>query len=267
MVNRFKILLVGLCALSMLSCIGVHEEEDDIITVPVVDPEQGGSAEGTRFYHRILACDYTASWCLYCPNMAATLAEAKKERPGRIIEIAIHQYDSMEAPESASLVAQFSVNSFPMLIFDMDATTKLQDHSTKLITDYIDKTTPLDAGGIAIDATSKESLTVKVTSAANGDYKLLVALLEDGIVEDQVGYGPGYVNNAVLCEMLSKNDGTPIGKLNKGEETVDHFSLNKAENKRVLVSLLKQDINGNWLSNNVAQCNTNAKIDYLYEQD
>ncbi|MBQ6747092.1 MAG: Omp28-related outer membrane protein [Bacteroidaceae bacterium] len=266
MTNRLKIMLVGLCALSMLSCVGVHED-DDIISAPTVDTEQGGSATGTRFYHRILTYEYTASWCQYCPNMAAALAEAKKERSGRIIEIAIHQYDSMEAPESASLVAQFSVNSFPLLVFDMDATTKLQDHSTKLITDYIDKTVPLDAGGIAIDATSKESLTIKVTSAAKGDYKLLVALLEDGIIENQVGYGPGYVNNAVLCKMLSENEGTSLGKLNKGEETEAHFTLTETENKRIVVSLLKQDINGNWLSNNVAQCNTNAKIDYLYEQD
>ena len=72
-------MLVGLCALSMLSCVGVHED-DDIISAPTVDTEQGGSATGTRFYHRILTYEYTASWCQYCPNMAAALAEAKKER-------------------------------------------------------------------------------------------------------------------------------------------------------------------------------------------
>ena len=94
--------------------------------------------------------------------MTAALIAAKEERPGRIIEIAIHQYDSMEAPESTALVTLFEASSFPLLVFDMDINTKLQEQSTKAITDYVDKTVAFIAGGIAIDATSKETLTVTI---------------------------------------------------------------------------------------------------------
>lgn len=92
-------------------------------------------------------------------------------------------------------------------------------------------------------------------------------MLEDGIIEEQAGYGSGYVNNAVLCKMLSEVDGTPIGKLKEGEEVITYFDMTASEDKRIVVCLLKQDNYGNWFSNNVAQCRINEKTVYKYEQD
>lgn len=263
-----KRLFLILCVISfaVCGCVGVHED-DDIIPVPVIDPEDGSVDIGTRFFHRSLAFDFTASWCQYCPKMAATLASAKLARPGRIIDIAIHQFDTMEAGESGELVERFKASSFPVVVFDLDASTWMQSPSEQSMLEHVDWIVPLAASGIAIDASSQDSLRIKVKAAIEGIYRIAVAVVEDGIVEEQAGYGPGYVNNSVLRSFLGGVDGNDLGSLKAGQEARLAFPAASGKDCRIVAYILKQDAGGAWRVDNVAQCAVGKIIEYRYEQD
>ena len=223
-----KILAI-LALLACFSCVGQKEDPDYVYPEDIVEPEPGGEAEGSRFFHRVLALEFTATWCQYCPNMTEALEKARKERPGRILDIAVHYSDEMSSVASDGLVNRYKVSAFPTVILDLDPATRFNRQDPEIFTDYVDGTAESEACGLALESVLKDgvlSLTVKVSAAAEGEYSVGAALVEDGIVADQTGAGPGYVNNAVLRGFLGDGgpDGTPAGKLKKGEETTVKFS-------------------------------------------
>ena len=103
------------------ACVGQKEDPEEepgpVDPGTVVDPGTG-SEEGTRPFHRILALEFTASWCQYCPNMAAALSEAMVARPGRIVDMAVHQYDEVSPAEADAIVTLFKASGFPQMVFD-----------------------------------------------------------------------------------------------------------------------------------------------------
>ena len=248
-------------------CVGIHEEEEEIV-VPVIDPEDGSADIGTRFFHRVFVFEYTATWCQYCPNMNEALEEARSLRPGRIVPVAVHQYDEMSAKVCDTIVSHFSVTGFPHLVFDYDAKSKIQRQETALITAYVDQALPATACGIGIDAQQAGSVTVKVKVAEAGEYALSVFLVEDGIVARQTGAGDNYVNNAVLRSALTASfAGEPIGTLAAGEEVTRSFPVGSGEHLRVVACVLKRGAEDAFRAVNAAQCALNQKVDYRYEPD
>lgn len=255
------------CLWFVAGCVGQHEpEEPDII--PVIDPEDGSADIGTRFFHRVLAYEFTATWCQYCPNMAFALDSAKRLRPGRIVEMAVHQYDEMSAAVCDSIVSHFAISSFPHVVFDFDGASRVQRQEVGLLTDYVDGALSHPACGLAIDAASPGVVTIRVKAAEAGEYRLSAAWVEDGIVARQTGYGDGYVNNAVIRSSLTASyEGEPLGFLAAGEETVRSYPVADVGNGRIVAFVLQRQDNGGWLSVNAGQCAFGNQQSYRYEQD
>ena len=269
---RARFSIIGCLALTLLgfwlleACVGVHEEV--IQPVPVIDPEDGSADIGTRFFHRVFVFDFTATWCQYCPDMARALEEVKRTRPGRVVEIAVHQYDDMSAMVCDTIVASFPYHGFPAVVFDYDAATYQQKTDTTLLLAYVDKTVPAAACGIAIDARDTAQVQVKVQAVESGQYRLAVALVQDGIVARQTGAGDNYVNNAVLLGYLSASfRGDELGWLDAGTECTRTYAAEAGENRRIVASLLRQCSDGTYVAAGAAQCRLNQQIDYRYEQD
>lgn len=265
-----KRILAILALLACFSCVGQKEDPDYVYPEDVVDPEPGGQAEGSRFFHRVLVLDFTATWCQYCPNMAAAIEEARKERPGRIQEIAVHYSDEMSSVASDGVVSRYKVSSFPTAILDLDPDTRFNRQDASIFTDYVDSTAGLEACGLALESSLKDgvlSLSVTVKAAGEGEYSVGAAVVEDGIVADQTGAGPGYVNNAVLRSFLGDGglDGTPAGKLKAGDETTVKFSRSfdgPQARTRLVVFAMKD---GKVLNTSVCALNDNKA--YEYETD
>ena len=262
--------LAILSMLACFSCIGQKEDPDYIYPEDVTDPEPGGQAEGSRFFHRVLALEFTATWCQYCPNMAEALEDARKERPGRIQEIAVHYIDEMSSATSEGVVARYSVSAFPTVILDLDPSTSFTRQEASLFMDYVDNALKLEACGLAAESTLKDgllSLSVKLKAAEEGTYSVGVAVVEDGITANQIGAGPGYVNNAVLRQFLGDGglDGTPAGSLKKDEEATVSFngSFSGPEDHTRLVIFAIQD---GKVSNTII-CTLNEQKGYEYETD
>jgi thiol-disulfide isomerase/thioredoxin len=264
-----KILAI-LALIACFSCVGQKEDPDYVYPEDGTDPEPGGQAEGSRFFHRVLALEFTATWCQYCPNMAAALEEARKERPGRIQEIAVHYSDEMSSVTSDGVVSRYKVSAFPTAILDLDPSTRFTKQDKAIFMDYVDRTAELDACGLALESSFKDgllSLSVKLKAAAEGEYSVGAALVEDGIVADQTGAGPGYVNNAVLRAFLGDGglDGTPAGKLKKDEESTVMFSRafdGPEARTRLVVFAIKDGT-----VSNTSVCTLNDNKAYEYEAD
>lgn len=265
-----KRILAILALLACFSCVGQKEDPDYIYPEDVTDPEPGGQAEGSRFFHRVLVLDFTATWCQYCPNMAAAIEEARKERPGRIQEIAVHYSDEMSSVASDGVVSRYKVSSFPTAILDLDPDTGFNRQDASIFTDYIDNTVGTETCGLAMESSLKDgvlSLSVTVKAAGDGEYSVGAAVVEDGIIADQTGAGPGYVNNAVLRSFLGGGglDGTPAGRLKSGEETKVTFSKpfdGPQARTRVVVYAMKD---GKVINTSVCTLNDNKA--YEYETD
>ena len=257
------LLLLAVCC----ACVGQKEDPDEIDPQGGVDP--GGATEGDRFYHRVLALDFTATWCQYCPNMTEALMTAKQQRPGRIVEIAVHYSDAMSAPESEILVQRFKVSAFPTALLDLDSDTRFTRQEAERFTTYVDKTEPLPTCGMALASSYKDgvlSLSLSVQAAAEGSYAVAAALVEDGIIADQAGAGSQYVNNAVLRGFLGEGmDGKSIGSLKAGEErtlTLSAQLKGLSDRIRIVAYVLRDGA-----VINADSCSLNETSGYEYEPD
>ena len=256
-----------------LGCVGQKEDPEE-----VEGPETGpvdnkvSSDEGTRPFHRVLALEFTATWCQYCPNMATALAQAQAARSGRIMEIAVHQYDEISPAEADDIVALFKASGFPQLVFDWDGSTMFNEQSPQRFLDYVDATVGNPTCNIAIDnsfADGKLQAKVSVKADAVAAYSVAAALVQDRIIVEQVGYGPGYSCMAVLREFLGAGmDGESLGTLEKDAEKSVSFTTeidlgNTPEEDFRVVAFVRKD--GRVV--NAITGALNGKTDYQYEKE
>lgn len=272
--HRILLLLIAAMVVTpvFFSCIGQKEDPEETV-VPEEDPEDGSMDSGTRFFRRTLALDFTASWCQYCPEMTLALKEAKQERPGRLVEICIHQNDEMGCKASDAVVKEFKVSAWPSMVFDLDHSTKFSEHSSGKMISYVDSKTG-DAPGVSVFSSIEGSTLsgeIRFTPAEDGEYCVGAVLVEDGIVASQMGAGENYVNNAVLREILLGEDifGESVGKVSKGEEKVKSFTSKtvspKADLRIVAYVMLKVDSKTTVI--NAEQCPAGEDKGYRYEKD
>ena len=216
-----KLFAIFAMGLALCACVGQKDDpEPDPVDPPTpVDPTPPDpTPESTVFFHRVLALEFTATWCQHCPHMAEAIEDALKERPGRIVTLAVHHWDDLEAEESDALVSAFGVEEYPTLFMDWNKKSVSTQADVSFITSYIDKVLETETCGIAAEASVTDgTLTVnaRVKSVAEGNYSMVLANVEDGIlVEYQQGYGENYTCNDVLRGFLDGGiEGKSLGTL------------------------------------------------------
>lgn len=261
-----------LLPLLLLACVGQKDDPEDWDPEPE-GPEMpaAGAENGSHFFRRALALEFTATWCQYCPNMADALEAAKRQHPDRFVEIAVHYADELAALESDGIVEQLNVLAYPTMIFDWNESTRFTQQDPLRIIDYMDQILERqeEASGIAVVSEVNNgvvTVSVSMTAASAGNYSLVAAFVEDDIRVTQTGAGANYPCNAVLRGFLSPGkEGKPTGTLKEGESFTAVFSAHvpEREDKTRVVAYILQ--NGNAV--NVAACDVNGKSDYTYEKD
>ena len=272
--KRKRIIPILLALLPVFfSCIGQKDDPEEIV-IPTEDPEDGSMDSGTRFFQRSLALEFTASWCQYCPMMGEALHEAKEERPGRIVEICVHQNDEMSIKAADDIVKEFKVSAWPSMVFDLDHSTKFTEHSSERMTRFVDSKSGEALCGIAVQSTlDGKNLkgSVSITASTEGDYSVCAIIVEDGILASQMGAGDNYVNNSVLKGFLIGNDifGESVGHLGSGKETTKEFSfeVEKEDGKYRIVAYVVQQDSGKRTAVNAEQCKAGEEKGYRYEKD
>ncbi len=141
---------------------------------------------------KVLIEDYTGTWCGYCGGMAYIVEEVTKQHKNAI-PVALHygnrgrQKDPFHFRETGRMIEFFKVNGFPTL--KLNRNTYVND-IMKQTEEALSKEVNL---GLAISSSlSDQDLTVKVkvhyTSKGDGTNKLVVYLLENGLVAPQANY-------------------------------------------------------------------------------
>lgn len=189
-----------------------------------------------NFVKRVLIEDYTGTWCGNCPrvNHAVELARAQTDK---IVTVGIHRSSSNPADanydpynyDTSELEAILNMSGYPKAL--LNRMTRWQPLEQNNIPQVINLTQGENPKlGIAMDASvvgSTINLETKVKFSKDfSNLKLVVYVLENGLIYDQVNYtnfytGPGTISNflhdhvlkACLTPLLGENiTNTTVGQ-------------------------------------------------------
>ncbi|RXR31835.1 hypothetical protein EQG68_09185 [Flavobacterium piscinae] len=177
-----------------------------------------------NFVKRVLIEDYTGTWCGNCPrvNHAIELARAQTDK---IVTVGIHRSSSNPADasydpynfDSSELEGILNMSGYPKAL--LNRMTRWQPLEQNNITQVINLTQGENPKlGIAMDVSivgSTLNLETKVKFSKDfSNIKLVVYVLENGLIYDQVNYtnfftGPGTISN-FLHDHVLRNCLTPL---------------------------------------------------------
>lgn len=155
----------------------------------------------SEFYHRSLFMRFTATWCVWCPLMHATIVHAMEMYPDKLSPVALHVSTSDLAFTAVSpLSSQFHVYGIPTGIVDgrTDIPNEGVEIASPLIIKASKETESLYGTKTGIEVSSvvsgrDVSIDLVVYAKMAGTYKLTVFLLEDGIPYSQIGADGGFM--------------------------------------------------------------------------
>jgi hypothetical protein len=188
-----KILLFGL--LVFVGC------EDDTASFEI-------SKVPSTFTKKVLIEEFTGAWCGYCPDGAYIVNNLINDNDGRVVGVALHAGnptgDAMEIEHTNYLEATYQNTGFPSGMVDrvtVNGSTSLnRGYWEFFANDQLLKTAVC---GLAIlSEVNGKNATVEVhagfNSTLNGDYRLNVYLIEDGVTGEGYGYDQRNYDNTVV---------------------------------------------------------------------
>ena len=167
------------------------------ISLAVVDP----STLPASFSKKAVVEDFTGAWCGYCPRVsyAASLVE---EQTDKVFVVGVHNGDQMANNFGRSLESEYNITGFPTAYIDRATTWTYPEPSN--IDEAINAAEGTVDVGLAIESSLTESiLDFKVYQGFlenMTDVKLVVFVLEDGILADQVNYTSYYGGGSTVTD-------------------------------------------------------------------
>ena len=241
------------------SCQGIHSDWDEFQKEPELEPEP----EPETALSHALVFYFTGTWCTYCPNMSKSLNKVNEMLSGRLITISVHKDDNYSIGFENDFCKRFSVNSFPSAIMNYEPTVfgnneEILFQAANRHLESVKKPCTITITPIT-DSPTKAQVTVKI--AESSKYKIIAALMQDGIKGFQVGQGSDYTFNNVVRAFATSPDGDPLIAAD-GSETISEgatVSLNisasydSADGCYWTVAVLKENDKGIFLVNNAAK--------------
>lgn len=157
----------------------------------------------------VLVEDYTGTWCGWCPRVSEAIRLLKLESD-KISVVAIHVGDNMEIAAANTLTSTFGVNSYPHVKLNRNSQWGGdQPNTLSVVTNLTNSPKKL---GLALESSlDKRTLSLK-TKVQFGfpynDLKLVVYILENGIIADQTNF-TSYFSD---LEVYTAGNGNPISK-------------------------------------------------------
>ena len=189
------------------------------VTITATDP--GASP----FSQKILVEDFTGTWCGYCPRVGIKLEQYTAAKPNCIV-VANHGGQGTTDPylfqHHYGMASTFQLTGYPGAYLNRagfwnENNSQLDMEFNKRAPLGIAFTTSLNGTDVSVTTKVKFDVTTSI------DMKLVVFLVEDGIVYPQVNYGynyngftgspiPNYVHNATLRKTATDVYGDAIDK-------------------------------------------------------
>lgn len=237
----------------------------------------------TEFTSKVLAHDFTGTWCGFCAATLLGLHAQEAKFPGKLIPIEVHAGGSGSGGSGADVfdfpnAAPFDVNAYPSLWYNFDR--NYEYFADADIATYVSKKIKT---GLSINYdTDGGKVTVKVKSDTmlNGR-KLAVYVVEGGLKADQANYdndnpsSPAYQKGAVIKDFDYHNvaratlSESPLGDVissAQDNELVKEFKLEglsskvkDMKNTKIVAVLL--DGAGKYINAQSAVANENKDFD------
>ena len=240
-----KILIFGLLVFA-----GCEDEPDDFQVSKVP----------SAFTKKVLIEEFTGAWCGYCPDGAHIVESIINVNNGKVVGVSLHDGDAMEVAHTNILETTYQNTGYPSGMvdrFSVNGSTCLNRGYWESVANAQLSETAV-CGLAIISEVNGQNATVEVhagfNSTFNGDYRLSVYLIEDGVTGTGYGYDQrnyynteaespfydlgdpivGYEHNHTLRAVLSESLGdaiSPSSLVSGGEHietyTVDLSSYNK----------------------------------------
>ena len=255
------------------------------VTIPELpaDPQP----ENMMFNHRILLLQHTGTYCSNCPNLMSSLKELSlmEEYIAKYQHVAAHSYNQEGDPAysqaAANLSQAFCDGYYPELTFNLTRENTGTSLSVSTITGMIDRLHKEAADvGIAAAASLSDKtvgVNVQIKAAVDGQYRVAVWVLEDGIRGKQEGATEDWMNthsNAV--RVMAGNTlnlriyGEKMGELQVGQTAEKSFTVSldescKPENCKVLVVINAAGSDGRYDLANCVVCPIGGSVTYDYK--
>lgn len=160
-----------------------------------------------RFKKNVLVEDYTGTWCGWCPRVAYGI-ELVEQQTDQAVIVAIHRgnssgayYDPFNYPAEA-LEDMINLGGYPTAM--LNRTTEWTYPEPSNVNQVVNLTGDQAELGLAITPTlSGNTMNIDVNVKFGEDYsssnlKLVVYILEDGLIQDQVNYTSYYGGGSTL---------------------------------------------------------------------
>ncbi len=202
----------------------------DAFMLPVTDETAPGA-----FAKNALIEDYTGTWCGWCPRVsyAIELVEAETDR---VYAVAVHSGDPMQNSYGATLDNIYVTSGYPTAVLNRDADwTYPEPSNVAQATSLATGTTSL---GLSVNSLLKgNELEVYVSTAfaqSTPGAKLVVLILEDGIIASQANYTsyyggvdplPQFEHNHTLRHSITNVLGDAIADTSANSKTNQVFNI------------------------------------------
>ncbi len=135
---------------------------------------------------KVLVEDFTGAWCGWCPRLSYKLEEAVIANPN-IIPVAVHYNDAMSYTFVNELMNNYNITIFPSGLLNRST---LWNEKQIALDNLLGKLSRIGLGISSIRNGQKLDVNVKVgfTISTKTKLKLVVYLLENGIIKDQENY-------------------------------------------------------------------------------
>ncbi|RVU92040.1 hypothetical protein EH230_00625 [Flavobacterium columnare] len=267
---KFSKILSFLAVFSLLAC--SKENETKKSTPQAIVDNQTPSAS-SKFIKNVLIEDYTGTWCGWCPRISYSTTKVK-ENTSKVVSVAIHRGSSGGGfdPYNYSGTLPAVIKSFPTGILNRKIEWKSpQNNNINQVVDLTNDNTDL---GIAMNSTvDSEKINLSINIKATKDYsnlKLVVYIVEDGLISNQANYTNFYVSdsvikdfvhNDVLRECLTNIYGDPVEAIKANNTVTKNFNIPLSRNvqnskKMRFVAMI---LNNDGESLNVREVSPNVK--------
>ncbi|WCO01096.1 Omp28-related outer membrane protein [Psychroserpens ponticola] len=191
-----------------------NEFTSNIITVSVED----NASTPASYDQKALIEDYTGTWCGWCPRVSYGI-ELAQQATAKVAVVAVHSGDQMSNSYGNALIGAFNPGgSYPTAIVNRDVEwTYPEPNNIGQITTAASGT---NSTGLSIVTARKGSNLSLMVNAGFGQNlsgaKLVVLLLENGLIYDQENYtsyynGDDVLNNFVHDHVLRYAFTNPLG--------------------------------------------------------
>tara|TARA_B100000787_G_scaffold39462_1_gene28043 strand:- start:30317 stop:31606 length:1290 start_codon:yes stop_codon:yes gene_type:complete len=167
------------------------------VLVQVVDP----SNLPTSFSKKAIVEDFTGTWCGYCPRVsyAASLLE---DQTDKVFVVGVHNGDQMANSFGSQLENEYNITGFPTAYVDRNNTWTYPEPNN--IDQALNAAQGTVGVGLAIESSLNENtldMTIRTGFTENiTDARLVVFVLEDGIIANQSNYTSYYGGASTIID-------------------------------------------------------------------